>query len=379
MSLVCIDCRYISGRPSGIGELVQALVDHAPRLAPDLRFLLIGRAATPPLASGMLNVAQVTVRAAPNGPATMWWLPRLVDLRGVDLFHATYNILPAGLAMRTVTTVHDIMWLTDPQLCAADGMRSLRAAFMGHGIRRALARSSAIATVSGATRDAIIAHAPQAAARTLVTRSGVSSRFRPLPKDATVLAALGLDPSRRFLLTVGQYSPYKNHEGAVKAFAIAGQTHPDLDLVLVQRRGPDAQNLQALAGGLGMAGRVHVLREVRSQTLVELYSRAALLLHPSFREGFGNPLAEAMACGCPVVTSNVSAMPEVTDGAALYADPKDPASFAVAIGRVLADPRCAAELRQKGLERAAALRWEDFAAANVALYRRLLASAPAIA
>ncbi|MEO0057100.1 MAG: hypothetical protein RIT17_537, partial [Pseudomonadota bacterium] len=93
----------------------------------------------------------------------------------------------------------------------------------------------------------------------------------------------------------------------------------------------------------------------------------AALLHPSFIEGFGNPLAEAMACGCPVVTSNVSAMPEVVDGAALLADPHDPGAIAAALKQAVDDAVLAADLRARGLKRAAELDWRGFAAANLAL------------
>lgn len=373
MGLICIDCRYINERPSGIAELVTALIDYAPRLAPDLRFRLIGGPATPQLGAGLNNVEQVTVRAAANGPATMWWLPKLIDLRDVDLFHATYNILPAGLTMPCLTTIHDIMWLDRPDLCDASWIRPARAAFMAHGINRAIRKSAAIATVSEATQRAICDNAPEIQSRTSVTLSGVDSRFRPGDKDGAALETLGLDPRQRFILTVGQYAPYKNHEGALAAFALIAARQPDIDLVFVQRQGPQARRLGALAKQLGVSGRVHFLRDVDASKLVQLYQQAALLLHPSFCEGFGNPLAEAMASGCPVVTSSVSAMPEVTAGAALLAQPHDAQGLATAMVRVIAEPGCAQDMRQRGLARAAELRWEGFAAANVALYRRLLA------
>jgi glycosyltransferase involved in cell wall biosynthesis len=313
------------------------------------------------------------VRATPNSPATMWWLPKLVDLSDVHLFHATYNILPAGLPMPSITTIHDIMWLDTPELCDASWMRPARAAFMAHGIRRAIRKSAAIATVSEATRNAICAYAPGAASRTSVTLSGVNPRFRPVPKNPSAMAALGLDPHRRFVLTVGQFAPYKNHEGALSAFALMASRHPDLDLIFVQRQGSHARKLNELANAHGLGSRVHILREVDADMLIQLYANATLLLHPSFCEGFGNPLAEAMACCCPVVTSNVSAMPEVTGGAALVADPNDWQGLANAIARVVEEPDLAQTMRQKGLKRAAELQWEAFAAANVAIYRRLLA------
>src|SRR5690606_16674046 len=301
------------------------------------------------------NVREAVVPQAANGPATMWWLARVVDLTGVNLFHATFNIMPAGLTMPCVVTVHDLMWLTDPGLCAAGPPGRLKAMFHAHGIRRALNRAAAIATVSEASRAAIRAADPAAAERTFVTTSGVSPEFAPTPPDRAALAAMGLRPDRPFVLTVGQYAPYKNHEGAVRAFALAFAEGPPVDLVLVQRQGGRAGQLLRLAKDLGVEQRVHVLAPIGRPALVTLYSMAAALLHPSFCEGFGNPLAEAMACGCPVVTSNVSAMPEVTGGAALLAPPNDPAALAAALRAAVLDPRQAEVLRAAGKARAAAL------------------------
>lgn len=374
MPTICIDCRYISRRPSGIGEAVAGLIRHLPTLAPDLDLLLLRNPRNIAPLSDAPNVREIDVPHAANGPVTMWALSRFVDLRGVDLFHATFNILPAGLSMPAVTTIHDIMWLMHPDWCNPSVYGRIERRFHQHGIRRALRRSAAIATVSAASRDAIVEHAPQVADRIFVTLSGVSDAFRPKPLAAERIAALGLDPARRFVLTVGQNAPYKNHAGAVRGFARAAAARADIDLVLVQRRGKAGDDLLALASSLGVEGRVHILASVAQDDLVGLYSSAAALLHPSLCEGFGNPLAEAMACGCPVVTSDRSAMPEVTAGAALLVDPHDPASIAAAVGSVLDDPRNAERMRTAGLARAGQLRWQHFAAANLAVYRTALAA-----
>ena len=366
--LICIDARYVRRRPSGIGEVVRALIDHAPALAPDARFLLLKHPdAAAPLSTAP-NVAERVIRAAANGPATMWWLPRATDLAGVDLFHAPANIQPAGLTMPCVTTIHDLMWLTHPHWAAKPGWRGqVDRLFYSHGIRRALRRSTRIATVSAATRDAIAAIDPAAAARTRLTPSGVASVFRPPPPGSP-----SPRPGRRYVLTVGQAAPYKNHIAALEAFALAFGERDDIDHVFVQRQGAGAAALRAHAAALGLAARVEVVAAVGRDELIALYGHALALCHPSLLEGFGNPLAEAMACGCPVVTSDVSAMPEVTGGAALLAGPSDIAALAAALRRIADEPGLAALLRERGLARAAQLSWRDFAAANVAVYREIL-------
>ncbi len=372
MTVICIDCRYIGPKPSGIAEAVQAIVDHAPGFAPDLQFLLLRNAAHSSRLSTAPNVREVALRHAANGPATMWWLPRIIDLSRVDVFHAPYNILPAGLSMPSVTTIHDMMWIDTPELCDA-GLRALpRRAFFRHGIARALSSSAAITTVSGASRDAISAWSPQAGARTHVTLSGVADDFRPVVPEPGQLERLGVKAGQRFVLTVGQYAPYKNHEGAVRGFARAFGHRRDIDLILVQRMGAGRTALRKLASQLCIADRVHVLNSIARLDLIALYNGAAALLHPSFCEGFGNPLAEAMACGCPVVTSSASAMPEVTAGAARYADPNDADAIGAALAAVVDDDAEADRLYQLGIVRASQLSWQRFAQETVAVYRLVL-------
>jgi len=369
---VCIDCRYIGERPSGIAEVVQGLVDHVPSLAPDLTFrLLTSPERTKPLSTAA-NVTEHPVSAGSNSPVGMWFLPELARLSQSDVFHATANILPARLKMKTVTTVHDIMWLTHPQWCDATAYGHVKRRFFAHGIRRALTLSDRLAPVSAATGAALLEHNPALEGRIRLTRSGVADRFKPVARDSSTLAKFGIERGKRYALVVGQFAPYKNHEAALRAFASGIGDQGDARLIFVQRRGPNSASLGKLARQLGIDTRVHVAGGVSNEELLQLYSSARVLLHPSLCEGFGNPVAEAMACGCPVITSNRSAMPEVAGGAARLIDPQDENNIATALREIWHNREARKSMREAGIKRAAELRWVDFAQANVAIYRSLL-------
>ena len=370
---ICIDCRYLGAHPSGIGELVRGLALNAPRLAPDLRFRLLKSPDRKTALSKEPNAEEVTIAASPNGPATMWLMSQIAPLSDVAVYHGTFNTLPAGLKVKPVTTVPDIMWLTNPEWCDNGPFAGIRRWFFSQGIKRALSKSDLIGVVSEATRNAVAAHSPEAAERLHVTFSGVSRGFRQVPSDPITLAKYDINPGQRFILVVGQNAPYKNHEGAMRAFAKALGRRSDARLVFVQRQGSNNTALETLAHRLGISSQVIFAGRVKKGELTHLYCGATALLHPSFCEGFGNPLAEAMASGCPVITSDTSAMPEVTAGAALYANPNDTKGLASHIENIWNDSLLCESLKAKGLARAKQLSWESFAAANIALYRSLIA------
>ncbi len=162
---------------------------------------------------------------------------RVADLSRVDLFHATFNIMPAGLTM-PVRRDHPRHHAPDPAVLVPHRLRGVvERHFYGHGLKRAIRHADAIAAISAATAREIAHYHPPAAARTSVTASGVAPHFRPLPPDPAVLAGLGLTPGKPFVLTIGQDAPYKNHEGALRGFAAAFPGEAPIELVFVQRQG----------------------------------------------------------------------------------------------------------------------------------------------
>jgi glycosyltransferase involved in cell wall biosynthesis len=378
MPTVAIDCRYITDKPSGIGSYVRGLLEWLPSLAPDLTFLLLRSHKAPGALCDAPNVRERVVPYESSGPATMWALPRLVDLRGVDLFHATFNLEPAGLTMPVVTTIHDTMWLEHAELCKRPGPWGyVETAYWRHGMRRALRRSARLLTVSEASKRAIAALSADAGARTRVTPLGVEPWLRPMNDDEDDRAALRtlregkLRGVGRYVLSVGQFAGYKNHEGVVRAFARAFGPRDDVDLVMVHRLGSSSR-LVPLMRALGVEARVRFLHGLSEAEIRALFWGATALCHPSLIEGFGLPVAEAMACGCPVITSDASAMPEVAGGAAALVDPRDDASIAQALLKVVDDEDLRAEMMARGLRRASELSREVTAGKTLAVYREVL-------
>jgi glycosyltransferase involved in cell wall biosynthesis len=192
------------------------------------------------------------------------------------------------------------------------------------------------------------------AARAVVERYGLpEDRVRPihLGLDHTTFAP-GDEPRERFLVYPARPWPHKNHERLFAAFAELRRRHPDLELVLTAYEGPTPPGVRSVG---------HVSRD----ELVRLYRTAAGLVFPSLYEGFGQPPLEAMACGCPVASSNAAALPEVCGDAARLFDPTSVEEIVAATEEILAGPD---DWSARGIARASRFSWEETARAHDAAY-----------
>jgi glycosyltransferase involved in cell wall biosynthesis len=365
-----IDARYVEPKPSGIGRYVEALVERVPTLAPDSRFELWTHPARPqPVA--LPNVSCTPVAAPSDGLRTLLtpsWLGRLTPQ---DVAHFPFSILGRGLPCATVVTIHDLMWLEQPELVEGRPlMRRIRQPYYRRGVRWALSRATRLIAVSEATRARMLAVAPECEPRVRVTYNASDARFVPSaqPELAARQAAELLGCAAPFYLLVGKNEPYKGHELAIRAFARAAQE--DELLVLIQRAS-GGRGLLELAARLGIAQRVRLLPAVSAEQLLSLLQSARALLQPSIVEGFGIPVLEAMCCACPVIASNTPALVEVMGGAGLHAKVGDAEALADAISRLRTTDT--SELRRRGLERARAFSWQRTAEETLAIYREAAA------
>jgi glycosyltransferase involved in cell wall biosynthesis len=193
--------------------------------------------------------------------------------------------------------------------------------------------------------------------------------FRPGDAAAARAHVARYGVTKPFALYVSSLWPYKNCDGLLRAWALARTGLGDRQLAIVGY-GPDEKyvaSLRSLAAELGIAQDVVFVGGVPLAETVRFYQAADVFVYPSLNETFGLPILEAMACGCPIVTSDTSAMPETAGGAAVLADPADPASIAKAIIEAAGPGRD--RMRDLGLKRAAQFTWGATAAATLDVYR----------
>lgn len=371
---VMIDARYLNGKASGIGRYTGHLIRHLLAIDDRLRLELITARSQPtPIEHDRVHCQ--TFFAPPNSLSTRFLLSRQVDFEGVDLFHSPFNVLPADLPVPAVFTLHDIMWLIDPWFCTSKlWKRWVTGTYYRTLIPRSVRESEAILTVSDHSRRAITDRFPDAADRVDVTYNGIDPFFRPIPPaEGWPELAKWLSPKSRFVLIVGQGTPYKNHIGALRGFIEAFADDPDVYLVMVRRlHGRADAALRSLLDDPRLNSRIIQLDYVSNIELRALYSMATAFLFPSLYEGFGLPALEAMACGTPVVSSDRGAPAEVLSDGAVLVDPTAPKAIAAGLRRLFSDAEFCEKMAQKGLQRSRQFQWKDCARRALTTYRQLL-------
>ena len=316
------------------------------------------------------NVREVSVGVGPNSPLTILWPGLYASLDGYELFHNPHNILPRGVRCPSVVTVHDVLAIDNAHLHRR-GLNRLKGMYYPQAVWRALTSATRLIVPSVATADRVATWVPDAARRIHVIPMAPGGGFEaPSDAEATrrlVAERFGID--RPYVLVVGENSANKSHSTAMFAFAQAAA--PPYRLVLLQRLGRSGR-LKRLASALGIADRVVWLTGATREEVVLLMQGAHVLMQPSRYEGFGLPVIEAMACGCPVIASDIPALHEVSGGAAVLVPPGDADAFARALRNVLASSEHRRSLAEAGIDRARAFSWDRTARETSAVYEDVL-------
>lgn len=316
----------------------------------------------------------------------LWTHARLsaeLALHPPEVLFVPAHVLPLGAPLqrltRTVVTIHDLGYLHFP----AAHTRAQRL-YLRLSTQWSAWAATRLIAISAATRDDLVRFTGVAREKIAVVHHGLAARFRPVEDPAQLAAAQARYGIRSpYLLYVGSIQPRKNLLRLIDAFAAAVQpvdaSRPpalrDLHLVLAGKRGWLSEAIERRAAERGVADRVRFVGYLPDADVPALLSGALTFAFPSLYEGFGMPVLEAMACGTPVLTATTSALPEVAGDAALLVDPSDQAAIAEALAQLAISATLRADLRARGLERAAQFTWARCAAETLAVLRQSLAPA----
>ncbi len=283
-------------------------------------------------------------------------LPYALRRVRAQLFHAPHYVLPPLTPCRSVVTIHDLIHLRFPEYLP----NRLAYAYARAVIWSAIRRSDRVLTVSEASKRDILRYFNVSAAKVEVIPNAIDERFGLAPSDEEIALVreryMLNDP---FLLYAGNIKPHKNLERLIEAFGLLRARGFDrVKLLIIGDQVTKYAALRRAVHRCKLHTHVRFFGFVPDRMLAVLYRLADAFVFPSLYEGFGLPPLEAMASGTPVITSNVSAMPEVVGDAALLVDPYDTGAIAGALERVLADPALRADLSARGLARAREFSWE---------------------
>jgi glycosyltransferase involved in cell wall biosynthesis len=292
---------------------------------------------------------------------------QLRDL-SIDVLHSPHYTMPLRSECASVVTFHDMTFFMYPEM-----YQFYRKFFFRTMIRRSAQRAQAIIAVSESTRRDILRLLKTDPAKVFTVHLGVAPHFRPLD-DPAALEELwrSYHLPKRFILYVGELEPRKNVPALVQAFkSLVDQSLPHA-LVIVGPKGGMYDRLLRTIASLGLTDRIIFTGYVPEDELPLFYNAAELFAFPSIYEGFGLPVLEAMACGAPVVTSNVSSLPEIVGDAGILVDPRNVSALADAMLRVLKGGDLRRDLSRRGRERAALFSWRRTAQETLTVYSSAL-------
>jgi glycosyltransferase involved in cell wall biosynthesis len=360
-----IDARLVFYHQAGIGQYILRLTQALAQINRDDAFVIFKS-----------RKDKTPIVAQPNFKRQKMWTPshhrfeRLamsLELApfALDILHSPDFIPPAWTRCPSVITMHDLAFMLYPRFLTRDSAR-----YYGQVDVAARQADHIIAVSESTKRDTIrLLGVPEA--KITVIYEAAHPLFELIAADGArefVRTHYNLPPE--FILFVGTIEPRKNLPTLLRAFRrLRDNYKSEAVLAIAGNRGWLVEEVDQVIAELQLGNAVRFLGNVRNEELVYLYNAATLFVLPSFYEGFGLPPLEAMACGTPVIVSNVSSLPEVVGDAGLLIAPEDIEALTVAMWRVLTDDKLRRELCEKGLKRAQTFSWERAARETLAVYR----------
>ena len=308
------------------------------------------------------------------GPKRFWtwfglplWL--LIDRPKVDVVFSPTHYIPRFTGIRKVMSIMDLSYLTYPQLFRKKDLHQLV-----HWTAYSVAHAERVFTISDFSKHAIIEAYGLSPDRVIVTHLGFSMNTKQIHQE--IHKKYKCSPS--FILSVGTVQPRKNYALLIEAFAkyVKDSKDETTDLLIVGKKGWLYESILKAPKKFGMEERVKFLSFVPDADLPSLYAQAQCFALPSLYEGFGLPVLEAMAVGCPVVVSNTSSLPEIAGKAGIYVDPQDVDSVAKGLAKAIQEKETKEGKKRiaYGLEQVKKFTWEHAAQETLKVIKEVAGS-----
>lgn len=361
----------------GIGTYIRNLLRQLARIDGENEYVLLCRPEDRSALSALgENFRPVLEHADNYSISEQVRIPLALRREGVQLFHAPHYVLPPLVRCRSVVTIHDCIHLMFPQYLP----NRFALQYARTSIRLAARRATRVLTVSESSKRDILRFVDTEPEKIDVIYNAYDERFGVEPYEEDVVRVRErYQLQDEFVLYAGNVKPHKNLERLIEAFNLVRNRGLDhLKLVMI---GDEISKYAALRRAVHqhrLHKHVRFVGYLPEATLAVMYRLAGVFVFPSLYEGFGLPPLEAMASGTPVVTSNVSSLPEVAGDAAILVDPYDPVSIASGMYRVLTDEELRLDLRRRGLARARQFSWETSVRRVHAIYTEVGAPLAAV-
>jgi len=345
---------------SGIGTYIKNLVCLLPKISRD-EYILFGTRSK----LEKYNLPVIEADFPIYGVREQVFFPGIIKKANIGLFHSTHYSIPVMYFGKMVVSVHDLIHLVYPEYLSSKPAY-FYAKFM---IATACRKAKKIITISENTKKDIIKYFHIEPSKIEITYPAVSDDFNPSQaKSETMKKKYG-----EYILYVGAIRPHKNILRLLEAFnKLKKEKKIKHKLILIGKgKIPYIYDVRKKISDFSLANDVLIMEEIEQDKLIDFYCGADLFVFPSLYEGFGLPPLEAMACGCPVVCSNNSSLPEVVGDSALTVNPMFEDKLASAIYRVITDDNLKNNLIEKGLERAKIFSWKKMAEETLRIYEKV--------
>jgi glycosyltransferase involved in cell wall biosynthesis len=364
---ILIDAHLAVKEIDGVTRYLIGLLTELPPIDRSIKYTVLSlpdeKSGLPKSIFAQPNVRQMVVHLWGPTPKQHFMLPRLVRDLKADLYHHPQFDLPRGMRVPTVATVHDLTYVFHPEFFATASR--LKRFYIKQSLKYTVRQADRIIAVSENTAKDLKQLYDFDESRLRVIHNGVT-----LPdSNQNRNGYRSTNFSGDYILFVGTRRPHKNICGLIEALAILRrQKNCNLSLVVAGKPYVNFRDPEATAEKLGLKPYVHFLDFVPDDQLPSLYHRAKAVVLPSFYEGFGFPVLEAMAYGKPVIASTVSSLPEVVGDSGLLVDPHSAEEIAEKIEIVVTNNGLAEQLSQKARRRAELFSWQKMSESTLQVY-----------